>query len=214
MITFFFIGALIGAATGIPIGPVNVAVIESAYRHKLRRAIAVGAGGAVADFGYAALGVLGVGPFLLAHPSIPPILYCVSGLVLIVYGALTVRSRPAEIAEAPQSANGNNSEWWTGFIVGVALIFLNPAAIVTWVLIVGTYLAEASYAEGWAAAIGIGVGSFCWFTFVAYLADHGKRVLGDKMVWVTRIVGLFLIGYGVYSLGRALWTWSGQLGLR
>ena len=39
VISYFVIGAVIGALTGVPIGPVNVAVIESAYRHRLKRAI-------------------------------------------------------------------------------------------------------------------------------------------------------------------------------
>jgi putative LysE/RhtB family amino acid efflux pump len=205
VISYFLIGAAIGALTGVPIGPVNVAVIESAYRHHLRRAIAVGLGGALADFAYALLGVLGVGPFLRAHPTIPPILYAISGIVLIIYGALTVRTQPAALTEAGTTAEPQAGALWMGFVVGVVLILLNPAAIITWVVIVGSFLAEGTQMEGVSAAVGIGFGSLAWFTLVAYLADHGKRVLGDKMVWVTRIVGILLIAYGVFSLGRACW---------
>ena len=35
------------------------------------------------------------------------------------------------------------------------------------------------------------------------LADHGKKLLGGKAVWITRVVGILLIGYGLFSLGRA-----------
>ena len=77
---FFLIGIAAGALTGIPIGPVNVAVIDAAYRHTLRRAIAVGMGGSIADCLYASLGVLGVTPVLKANPSVPPILYAISGV--------------------------------------------------------------------------------------------------------------------------------------
>ena len=42
MLTYFLIGVAIGALTGVPIGPVNVAVIDGAYRHTLRRGMAVG----------------------------------------------------------------------------------------------------------------------------------------------------------------------------
>jgi len=61
---FVLIGIAAGALTGVPIGPVNVAVIDAAYRHTLRRAIMVGAGGACADGLYSALGLLGVTPVL------------------------------------------------------------------------------------------------------------------------------------------------------
>src|SRR5687768_2968988 len=86
VLMFLVIGILAGALTGVPIGPVNVAVIDAAYRHTFRRAIAVGLGGAIADGLYAALGVMGVTPFLRTYPNVLVIIYAVSGVVLLVYG--------------------------------------------------------------------------------------------------------------------------------
>src|SRR5262245_14138700 len=132
---FLLIGVAAGALTGVPIGPVNVAVIDAAYRHTLRRAIAVGLGGAIADGLYAALGVLGITPILNNNPSIPPILFAISGAVLLIYGFLTARSQPV----APASDGGSqpklepSREVRDGFVIGLLLIILNPAAIVTWV---------------------------------------------------------------------------------
>lgn len=203
MLTYFILGAAIGAITGVPIGPVNVAVIESAYRHNLKRAIAVGVGGGVADCLYALLGVLGVGPFLRSHPTIPPILYAVSGVVLLVFGFLTMRTRSSSFRQVTSGARVESGQLWMGFVVGVALILMNPAAIITWVIIVGSFLVEATQAQGVAAALGIGAGSFLWFALVAFLADKGKQLLGERAVWITRVVGALLMGYGVFSLGRA-----------
>ncbi len=208
MVTYFFIGAIIGALTGVPIGPVNVAVIDTAYRHTIRRAIAVGAGGALADGIYALVGVLGVGPILEQHPAIPPILYGVSGVVLIIYGVVTVRTRPAAaVGEVKSRAPDPSSNIWSGFLLGVALIILNPAAIVTWVVIVGSFMTDLTAVEGIAASIGVAVGSFTWFTTVAYLANHGQKLLGEKAIWITRVVGMLLVGYGIFSIGRAAYLW-------
>src|SRR3954467_2996307 len=173
---FMLIGIAAGALTGVPIGPVNVAVIDAAYRHTLRRAIAVGAGAACADGLYSALGVLGVTPVLRTYPSVPPILYAVSGVVLLVYGFLTARSQPVTPAqnEAPKEAEASN-EMWSGFIVGVALIVLNPAAIVTWVVIMGSFIPDATRTEGIFCALGVLAGSFGWFSLVAYLTQKGKH---------------------------------------
>lgn len=204
MITFFLIGMALGAVTGIPIGPVNVAVIDSAYRHNFRRALAVALGGAVADFAYSMLGILGVGPLLQRHPIVPPILYGASGVVLIIYGILTVRAQPVDPAKN-EDRPPESSRVWTGFLLGLALICLNPAALITWVVIVGSQFDDANNIEGTLASVGIGIGSFAWFALVAYLADHGKRVLGPKAIWITRVVGIGLIGFGLFSLGRAGW---------
>jgi arginine exporter protein ArgO len=207
VLTFFLIGAAIGAATGIPIGPVNVAVIDAAYRHNLRRAIGVASGGAVADCLYALLGIVGVGPLLLRYPAVPPILYAISGVVLLVYGILTVRSKPIDKTGeiVVQTATETRRHFLSGFGLGVALIVVNPATLITWVVIVGSALAQSTTAEGYAAALGIGAGSMLWFVFVAYLADHGKKVLGNRAIWITRAVGAGLIGFGVFSMARAAW---------
>ena len=210
MLMFLFIGAVVGALTGVPIGPVNVAVIDAAYRHTMRRALMVGLGGACGDLLYSGLGVVGVTPILNRYPSVPPILYAVSGCVLLVYGFLTARSQPvapappAEIPHAEQSTHMRR-EMWQGYTVGLALIVLNPAAIVTWVVIIGQVIPEPGTAmDGVAFAAAVMIGSFGWFALVAYLTQKGKHVLGDKAAWIPRVVGVALMLYAVYLLGKAV----------
>jgi threonine/homoserine/homoserine lactone efflux protein len=211
VLMFLVFGVAAGALTGIPIGPVNVAVIDASYRHTMRRAIGVGLGGAIADAFYAGLGIIGVTPVLQKWPSVPPILYSVSGIVLLVYGFLTARSQPVTpaVPETPISdselALKAKRELGQGMKVGVALILLNPAAMVTWVVIIGQLLPTIDNNwEGLACAIGVFAGSFGWFALVAYLTHKGKHVLGDKAAWIPRLVGVALMGYALWLLFKAV----------
>jgi threonine/homoserine/homoserine lactone efflux protein len=213
VLLFLLIGIAAGAATGIPIGPVNVAVIDASYRHTLRRAIATGLGGAAADMLYCGLGVLGITPILNTYPSVPPILYAVSGLVLLVYGFLTARSQPVQPAVVAPDLDASAShralalrrELWQGFSVGGALILLNPAAMVTWVVILGQLIPTPDNNwQGLACAVGVFIGSFAWFSLVAYLTHKGKNVLGDKAAWIPRIIGVALMVYAVYLIAKAI----------
>jgi len=211
---FLLIGIAAGAATGIPIGPVNVAVIDASYRHTLRRALMVGLGGAVADMLYSGLGVLGVTPVINNYPIVPPILYAVSGIILLVYGFLTARSQPVQPvvpseevddASASHKAIQVRREMWQGFSVGVALILLNPAAVVTWVVIIGQLIPDIQNNwEGLACALGVLIGSWAWFALVAYLTHKGKSVLGDKAAWIPRVIGVGLMVYAVYLIAKAV----------
>ena len=212
MLMFLVFGILAGSLTGVPIGPVNVAVIDASYRHTMRRAIGVGLGGAVADSLYAALGVLGVTPVLNNYPSVPPILYAVSGVVLLVYGFLTARSQPVTPAVTPEGGHTpsqlelmHKRELSQGVKLGAALIVLNPAAMVTWVVIIGQLLPTIDNNwEGLSCAIGVFAGSFGWFSLVAYLTHKGKNVLGDKAAWIPRLVGVALMVYAVYLIAKAV----------
>ena len=205
---FLLIGFAAGALTGVPIGPANVAVIDAAYRHTLRRAISVGLGSAVGDCIYAAAGVLGVTPVVKTYPQVLTILYAVSGVVLLIYGFLTARSQPVKPAVGAGEAGASEStvqrkEVWSGFTVGLALIILNPAAIVTWVVIMTSMIPHAHTFQGIACALGVLIGSWSWFSLVAYLTHKGKNVLGDKAAWIPRIIGMALMLYAVYLLAKA-----------
>jgi threonine/homoserine/homoserine lactone efflux protein len=204
VLTYFLIGAAIGALTGVPIGPVNVAVIDAAYRHTLRRGIAVGLGGAIGDLLFSGAAMLWIGPHLIGKPGVKPVLFAISGVVLVIYGILTTRSQPPAAPAAGHHAIPPYHEIWNGLTVGLGLIVLNPAAIVTWVVVVGSHLNDLSTGEAIAAALGVFVGSFAWFSFVAFIADKGKRLMGERAIWIMRGVGVALIGYGLYSLGRAI----------
>jgi threonine/homoserine/homoserine lactone efflux protein len=206
---FLLIGIAAGAITGIPIGPANVAVIDAAYRHTLRRAIAVGLGSAVGDTLYAGAGVLGVTPVVQTYPSVLTILYAISGIVLMIYGFLTARSQPVQPAITPTDPGASEAtlqrkEIWSGFTVGLALIMLNPAAIVTWVIIATSLPAHDNVFEGIAVAIGVFMGSWGWFSLVGYLTHKGKNVLGDKAQWIPRIIGMGLMVYALYLIAKAV----------
>lgn len=202
---FLVIGVLAGALTGVPIGPVNVAVIDAAYRHTLKRAIAVGLGGAVGDLVYSALGVLGVTPVLRTYKYVPPILYAVSGVVLLVYGFLTARTQPVQpAATAGAHEQPTARELRQGFLTGFFLILGNPAAVVTWVVIMGGIIPDADPIEGVMCSIGVLVGSFGWFALVAYLTQKGKHMLGEKAAWIPRVIGVGLMVYAVYLIGKAV----------
>jgi putative LysE/RhtB family amino acid efflux pump len=205
---FLLIGIAAGALTGVPIGPANVAVIDAAYRYTLRRALAVGLGSAVGDGIYAAAGVLGITPVIRTYPRVETILYAVSGIVLLIYGFLTARAQPVKPAGPASESGASEStamrrEVWSGFTVGLALIILNPAAIVTWVII-SSKMPHSTTFEGLAATVGVIVGSLAWFSLVAYLTHKGKNVFGDKAAWIPRVIGMALIGYAVYLIAKAV----------
>ena len=206
---FVLIGVAAGALTGVPIGPANVAVIDAAYRHTLRCALAVALGAATADGMYSALGVVLLAPLLQEHPTLKPIFFAVSGVLLLVYGFLTARSKAA--APAPHEAHTVTeapNEVFVGVITGLALIVLNPAAIVTWVVIMGSTLPEwfpsMTHGDGFFCALGVMCGSFGWFSLVAYLTQKGKHVLGDKAAWIPRVIGIALMVYSVYLIAKAI----------
>jgi threonine/homoserine/homoserine lactone efflux protein len=203
MISHLLLGVLLGAASTILPGPCSLAVINASYRHGLRRAVATGFGAAFGDATYAALGIVGLGRVLVCHPNVPCMLQLVSGLALIVYGVSSLLSRPKLLASRAPAGASQDDRVLKGLGVGLGLLLANPGALVTWVVIVGSTLGTASPIDQWCTVIGIGTGSFAWFTGVAHLSWHGKTVLGGGMQRITILVSALLVAYGLISLARA-----------
>lgn len=188
-------GFLVGFAAGIPIGPVNAAVIDAAMRHCVRTAFAIGLGGALVDFVYSQLAVIGLGTVFAAYPLLKHASLAVGGVGLVVYGARTARPRelPPEGTSVPPGQSLG-----AAFATGVLLTLLNPAALVFWLLVAGATLTDLTRLEALVAGLGIFIGCSAWFLGVAWLAHRGKRLLGERALWIPRTIGAALVVYGCY----------------
>lgn len=204
-------GLLLGFVAGIPVGPVNAAVIDTAMRHCVFRALAIGLGGAFVDFVYSQLAVLGLGPLLANRPQLSTLLLGLGGVVLIVFGLVTARSRDVQRAIPAEQPKVRTGALFASFALGALITVMNPAALVSWVLLAGTVLADLSRAEAFVAGLGILAGVSIWFVFITWLAHKGRVRLGERAVWVPRLVGVLLVGYGVFLVTKAtLVVWAAR----
>ena len=202
MLPAFILGLALGYIAAIPIGPVNAAVIDTAFRKSFFRALAIGIGGAFADLVYSQVAVAGLAPLLNSHATLAEILFGIGGVVLVIFGIVTVRTAKFDPEcvklKRPIPARAFLGAVGTGILITVA----NPAALVSWVFL-ASFLAGLTRLEALIAGVGIFAGTFLWFLGIAWLAHKGRVKLGHRTVWVTRTVGALLVAYGVFLVGRA-----------
>jgi L-lysine exporter family protein LysE/ArgO len=199
MLLSFLRGIVLGFVGGIPVGPVNAAVIDTALRKCFRRAFATGLGGAFCDFIYCLVCTLGLSTLFRSVPALEPMFMGIGGIVLLVFGLKTVGTPKLQIERLPP-ATLSKRELVGAFLAGVGLTVMNPAAVVSWVLLASTVLAGVG---GWAAlyaSVGVFLGTSIWFLCIAALATKGRVRLGHNAVWVTRTVGGLLVVYGVFLM--------------
>ena len=165
MVGHLLLGLVLGAASSVPPGPCNLAVVDALARSR-RRAVATGLGAALGDAIYAALGVIGLGRIITAERWIPPTLQLLGGVAIVAAGVS--RLRPGRAAASPGRG---------GFARGLALDLGNPATFVTWVLLVGAFLSGASAGGAALAVAGIGLGSFGWYLALAHTRLSPHRLI-------------------------------------
>jgi threonine/homoserine/homoserine lactone efflux protein len=209
LILHFLRGIGLGVAAGVPFGPVNGAVVDTAIRRDFRVAMAVGLGGAFVDFIYSQLAVLGIGRVLKSHPDVSMVLMFVSGVVLVLFGLRTLLAPPLSEDRVTQPGAVSARATWGAFFSGVLLTLANPAALMTWVVLAGTILGDLTSFEAFVAGLGIFVGCSMWFAGIAWLARVGQLRFGKKVLVLSKTISAFIVVYGVFLVGKAgfsVWT--------
>jgi len=195
-------GVMLGFVGGIPVGPVNAAVIDTALRKCVRRAFCIGVGAAFVDFLYSQIAAMGLLRVLARYPDLQTAFLLIGGVILVVFGLLTVQ-KPPIAPEPPAPAGLQRGALVWSFLTGVAITIMNPANFVSWFLLAGTVLAGLTSGECFVAGIGIFAGTSVWFLLLSGLAAKGRVKLGHRAAWITRTVGALLVVYGVFLVGKA-----------
>ncbi len=185
-------GVILGAATGVPLGVVNVSVVAAARQVGRRHATMIGLGGALADSVHAGLAFAGLAPLLAAQPAVMRGLAIASAVIVIGYAIAIARARPD--ARPPRSQVG-------GFATGLVLTLTNPAPLLAWIAVATALLPGASVAVGLAGAVGVGLGSAAWFAVLAAIAARA-RAFGDRQRRLPQVVAIALIAIAGVALAR------------
>lgn len=156
-------GLVLGAITGMPLGVINVAIVDAVLANERRNARGLAIGGALADATHTLLAFVGLGRLVAARPQYTRYLAIAAAVVIVVFAIASWRRRRVE-GRAPVQPG-----FLRGVGSGIALTLPNPAALAAWVAVAAMTWPHASIAIAASVAIGVGVGSAAWFTVLAAL---------------------------------------------
>ena len=190
------IGLALGVVTGIPLGVVNIAVIELGSRDR-RGATWLGVGGAIADACHTLLAIVGYGALITRSVVATRVLAVVSAAIVAGY-ALVVLRRRRPTAPPVRAAPASRLRALLG---GVSLTLPNPGALLAWTVVAAALFPRASHAEAIAAALGVLCGSALWFATLAHVASRTRLV---DQPWAARAVAVVLLALAAFAIIRSL----------
>jgi len=166
------LGLLLGVLTGMPLGVVNVAIVDAAIARRRSFALGLGLGGALADAIHAALAFLGIGRVVASHPEYTRLLAALAAAIIIGY-AITAWRRGSTEPASDRAIGGDTVP--RGLATGVVLTLPNPGALAAWVAVAAALWPAASVAESFVFAAGVGFGSAAWFALLGTLVSRVRR---------------------------------------
>lgn len=194
------VGFLFGYIGSIPLaGPISLLVLAYGLAGRLRGALAVAAGGAVAEGAYAYAAFRGLTGLFVRYPDLLPYSRAAGALVLLglggyfAFGQKDASSDP----DAQRASKGGD------LALGFTLSALNPTLLVTW-----TAAASTLYSTGWLApssssavpfSLGAAAGIVAWFaTLLALVSRYRERFRPALLARVVRLLGGGLMMLGAY----------------
>lgn len=210
--------ALTGLLTGflmcIPVGPINVWVIQTVIKRGKTEAYSLALGGSAMDAVYFYLILSG-----LSLVSIPPTLtqiLKVAGTVLIfILGVLElVRSQqvPPESSETPLTSKVkiNKAKLSGFFLLGVILYTSNPTLVLTMTalaaFIKSLEMFPFTQPNIISLSFGLATGSFLWFFMLTHFTLKFKEVIQKKYLKLfAKISGCLMVALSLMMATKLLW---------
>jgi threonine/homoserine/homoserine lactone efflux protein len=192
-------GIGIGFSIAAPVGPIGMLCIRRTLVGGPLAGLATGLGAATADSFYGC--VAGFGLTVISQVLVAQQLWLqlVGGLFLLYLGIKTFRSRPAQL-QTESTQLGLAGSYFTT----LGLTLTNPMTIMSFSAVfagLGLGLNSATGATPLWLVGGVFLGSALWWLLLSSLVGSvGKRIVGDKLIWLHRFSGVVLAGFGVAAL--------------
>ncbi len=192
-------GLMIGFSIAAPVGPIGVLCIRRTLTEGRAYGFVSGLGAATADGFYGTLAALGltlVSSFLIDQANW---LRLIGGAYLCYLGVKTFRSRPA-----PKAAEAKGRGLLGAYTSTLFLTLTNPLTIFAFAAIFAGVGAEAAAGNTFGAlnvVLGVFLGSTAWWLILVTLTSLFRARLNTTgLVWINRVSGLVIVGFGLVIL--------------
>jgi len=192
-------GFICGFVVSVPVGPVNLTVINQALRNGFLRAFHVGLGAISAETIYATLLMAGHSS-VLDKPHVRDALRVIAVVVIVGVGLRSLLFKPEKFQKSEAVAERVDERWHhpQAFLLGFILTISNLILVVLWAT-----LAAVLFARDWVqpellsritCSVGVFVGGTGWFALLAYFVSRAhRRVKLETLTIMVRGCGVVLI---------------------
>lgn len=201
MITALLIGLITGFLICVPVGPINVWVINTLIKHNFKSAFAIALGGSLMDFIYFMVILTGLSLFHFSPKTILS-LKIVGVVFLFIFGLkeLLVGKEQFNITDTGEKKKTTAIGF---FLLGVAIYSSNPTLVATMsalaAIIKSWNLFLYNFGNYFALSLGLALGSAFWFYLLLKIVGKYQNKIPERFfVNFSRICGSLIILFSLY----------------
>jgi threonine/homoserine/homoserine lactone efflux protein len=202
-------GFISGLLLSIPVGPINLTIINEGARRGFKWGALIGLGATVMEVVYCALAFTGFASFFqkgLVKAAME--LFSFAFMLILGLRFLTVRQVPhaTRIEEKVEEKIHPHSAFWIGFV----RVMANPGVFVFWIILAANFISREWVSPDWtgklSCVLGVALGCLLWFTSLSFAVSWGRRRFSEKtLVRMERVSGVCLLALALAHGLNIVW---------
>ncbi len=205
IIGIFFIGFIASFIGSLPIGMLNMTVMEISFSKSLKQGVLFSAGAAFTEF-FQAIIAIKFSSWFLENPTVEMMIKLSVIPVLLFFGVVHLRKKLNS-----STLKENKTGSYSGFSKGMFLSGINPISIPFWV-----FYAVWFQSMGWISfetfpavmfVIGITLGTFVCLSLYGKVGQYVFSRIAILNLWMNKIVGSVFIILALYQSAMMINTY-------
>jgi threonine/homoserine/homoserine lactone efflux protein len=209
-------GFLSGMLLSVPVGPVNLTIINEGTRRGFLRAVLVGLGAATMDLIYCTIAFTGFSSFFGIR-MVKASMEVFSFVFMLFLGVKFLLAKtviaPTQLGAAASRIEQKIDEKLhphSAFMTGFVRVLGNLGVLLFWIVLAANFLSrdwvEDTLAGKSACIAGVALGANLWFFVLSYMSSRGQGRLSERtLLRMEHFSGICLLVLGFYHGGHIAW---------
>ena len=202
LVIALFTGLVFGFIGCIPVGPINVTILNEGANRGLWWALMIGAGALAMDIIYFGIAFAGFSQLFDSHYFRVSVEF-ISFLLMLVLGWKYLRAQDLPRTPHPIESIEQRFHPHTAFMIGFVRVLGNPAVLLYWLAMSTNFISHGLVANNLRAKTVCGVGNFIggmiWFSILSFAVSRGHGKFSNKtLLRMAHFSGLSLLLTAVY----------------
>jgi len=217
-------GFVIGALLSMPVGPVNLTIINGAAQRGFKYAMLIGLGAATMDVIYCTIAFTSFSSFFylrIVKASMEVFTFVFMLFLGMKFLSAKTVTAPTHLGAAASRIERRIDEKLhphSAYMIGFARVLGNMGVLLFWIVAAAYFMSHEAYFTSYewvedtvvakaAFITGVALGASTWFCVLSYIVSHRSygRFSEQTLVRMQRVSGFCLLALGLYDGGHIAW---------
>jgi len=209
-------GFISGLLLSIPVGPVNLTIMNEGARRGFFWAMLIGVGATVMEVIYCFIAFTGFSSFFsrgyikAAMELFSFVFMLFLGIKFLVAKSVGSPVHLSDVADKIEERIEDKLRPHSAFMTGLVRVMGNLGVLVFWIILAANFISREWVTPDWPGKLscvaGVALGTGTWFIGLSWIVSLGHGKFSEKsLLRMERLSGLGLLALGLMHGGRIIW---------